>query len=210
MDIKVLIESLKTCRKIFVSEKDFQFALAWEIQKNMPQAEVRMEYCPADVDESMHVDILVKDNGLWFPIELKYMTLGCNVVVNEERYILKNQGAQDIRRYDFLKDIMRVEKLISSGGPFSKGFAVLLTNDPTYWKTSNASNTCDAAFRINEGAKISGVLNWDERTGIGTKKGREEPIVLNGSYDMYWHDFSFITDKRWGRFRYLSAEVLAR
>ncbi len=65
---------------------------------------------------------------------------------------------------------MRVEKLIFSGGPFGKGFAVLLTNDPTYWKTSNASNTCDAAFRINKGAKNSGIMSWDERTGAGTKK----------------------------------------
>lgn len=208
MDINPIIESLSMYRKIFVSEADFQFALAWEIKKNMPHAEVRMEYCPADIDRSMHVDVLVKNNGLWYPIELKYLTLGCDVIVNEERYVLKNQGAQDIRRYDFLKDIMRVEKLISTGSPFSIGFAVLLTNDPNYWTASYVANTCDAAFRINEGAKKNGILKWAEHTGKGTIKGREEPIVLEGTYDMHWSDFCFISDKRWGQFRYLTVEVL--
>lgn len=207
MDINPLIKLLSKNRKILVSEADFQFAIAWEIKQNMPQAEVRLEYCPADIDKSMHVDVLVKNNGLWYPVELKYMTLGCDVIVNEERYFLKNQGAQDIRRYDFLKDIMRIEKLVSTGSPFSKGFAVLLTNDRSYWTVSNISNTCDAAFRINEGAKKNGILRWGDHTGTGTSKGREEPIVLAGTYEMHWNDFSFIDDRRWGQFRYLTVEV---
>jgi hypothetical protein len=43
--INSFIKSLSKNRKIFVSEADFQFALAWEIKQNMPQAEVRLESC---------------------------------------------------------------------------------------------------------------------------------------------------------------------
>lgn len=74
------------------------------IQQQYPEAEIRLEYCPVDIDKSMHVDILVKINGSYIPIELKYFKLGCDVVVDGERFVLKNQGAQDISRYDFLKD----------------------------------------------------------------------------------------------------------
>ncbi len=45
MYINSFIKSLSKNRKIFVSEADFQFALAWEIKQNMPQAEVRLESC---------------------------------------------------------------------------------------------------------------------------------------------------------------------
>ena len=60
-------------RTIFHSEADFQFALAWEIQKAYPDANVRLEYCPSKYP-NMHLDMLVKIGGMGFPIELKYKT----------------------------------------------------------------------------------------------------------------------------------------
>lgn len=44
LDIEKCMKSLSEKRPIFHSEADFQFALAWEIQKEYPKANVRLEY----------------------------------------------------------------------------------------------------------------------------------------------------------------------
>lgn len=205
--IRKTLLSLSTYRPVFFSEADFQFAFAWELQKTLPAALVRLEYCPTDIDPSMHVDILIRQENEWFPIELKYMTLGCNIDVNEEKYVLKSQGAQDIRRYDLLKDIMRLERLVLTDKRFKIGFAILISNDPSYWSSPRTDNTCDADFRITEGIVKSGVLKWAEHTGKGTSNGREMPINLKGKYNMSWNHYSKISDARWGQLRSLLVEV---
>lgn len=47
MDLLPVIELLRQKRPIFHSEADFQFALAWEIQRLYTSTVVRLEYSPA-------------------------------------------------------------------------------------------------------------------------------------------------------------------
>ncbi|WP_055668227.1 hypothetical protein [Desnuesiella massiliensis] len=201
------INSLSNKRKIFFSEADFQFALSWELQRHMPKSDVRLEYSPAHIDPSMRIDILLKEEDEFYPIELKYVTAACDTIVDGERYLLKNHGAQDIRRYDFLKDIMRIEKLIYNHNEYKKGYAIFLTNDCSYWTKSSAKETCDRNFRINQDEIKSGELKWGEAAGIGTKKGREESLLLQGNYKLNWQDYSSISDEKWGKFKILIVEV---
>jgi hypothetical protein len=207
VDITSVIQALSHKRKIFVSEADFQFSLAWQIQQQYPKADIRLEYCPVEIDPSMHVDILVKMDDSHIPIEVKYFKMGCDVIVEGERFILKNQGAQDIARYDFLKDITRIEKLIQADSKFSQGYVVLLTNDPTYRNAPVSAKTCDAQFRIHKDALKSGELSWDERTGKGTMLGREKPLSIRGNYLMDWQDYSKIDESRAGSFRLLCLQI---
>lgn len=207
MDITKIINNLSDKRKIFVSEADFQFALAWEIKSEIPEAEIRLEYCPVDIDPSMHTDILVKIGKDIYPIELKYMTKQCEVTIDNERYILKNQGAQDIKRYDFIKDISRVEKLSETMDNFKEGYCIAITNDPNYWNTSNNNNTCDVAFRLSHNSTKEGKLEWADHTGNGTKKNREESLILRNRYNIYWQNYSKVNDSSSGYFRYLSLKV---
>ena len=51
------------------------------------------------------------------------------------------------------------------------GYAVLLTNDPSYWNVPAARDTVDAAFRIHEGRDISGELAWAARGRSGNGEG---------------------------------------
>lgn len=208
MDINKILNNLSNKRKIFVSEADFKFALAWEIKSEIPEAKVRLEYCPVDIDSSMHIDILVKMGEDIYPIELKYMTKQCDVTVDDERFILKNQGAQDIKRYDFIKDISRVERLSESMDNFKEGYCIAITNDPSYWNTSSNKNTCDAAFRINHNSIKEGKLEWAAHTGNGTNKNREESLILKNRYDIYWQEYSKIDDSSSGQFKYLSIKVV--
>ena len=113
--IESALEQLKKKHRIFHSEADFQFSLAWELQKILPTAKIRLEYCPSFARE-MHIDIYVIDEEGSHPIELKYKSRGIELIDDNEYFKLKNHGAQDIGRYDYLYDIQRIEnmkKLIS-------------------------------------------------------------------------------------------------
>jgi hypothetical protein len=59
MDIITPLKKLNIKRKIIHSKVDFQFSLAWEIQKAYPSAKVRLEYSTADIESTMHIEILV-------------------------------------------------------------------------------------------------------------------------------------------------------
>jgi len=66
-------------------------------------------------------------------VELKYLVRLWHGEVAGERFELKNQGAQDIRAYDVVKDIARVERFVA-GRPGSNGAVVCLANDSSYWR----------------------------------------------------------------------------
>ena len=108
MDIDAVLKQLKNKRPIFHSEADFQFALAWELQQQYPDASLRLEYAPPD-DRQKHIDILMRVGDDIYPIELKYKTAAFRAVVNGEQYSLTDHSAQDLGKYDFVKDICRIE-----------------------------------------------------------------------------------------------------
>ena len=212
LDIRCLLTQLAESRKVFHSEADFQHALAWHIHQTMPKSQVRLEY-PVPVEHrKMYVDIYLPDEKI--AIELKYVTRRLELEHCKESFALRNHGAQPPRRYDFLKDIQRLERMRSVPGLCEAGHAVLLTNDPLYWNEPGRPDTTDSDFRIHEGRKnISGKLAWVGQPSPGTKKGREKPIQLKGSYCLRWQDYSNITEKSRGNgkprgiFRYLAVSV---
>ena len=203
-DINDLLTGLSECRKVFHSEADFQHALAWHIHQTTPKTQIRLEF-PIQVEyQKMYVDI-------WLPqekvaIELKYATRSLKLVDNEERFALRNHGAHNHRRYDFLKDIHRLELMCSKLEFCEAGHAVLLTNDPLYWNCSSRK-TMDLAFRVHEGREISGKLAWDPCASQGMVKGRKSPIRLTGCYRLHWQNYSDISKEQPGKFRYLAVSV---
>ena len=203
--IKKAIEELKSKQKVFHSEADFQFSLAWELQKILPDAKIRLEYSPI-FDGDMHIDIYIVDGEKSYPIELKYKTRKIIQIIDGEQYNLKNQSAQDIGRFDFLYDINRIEKVKALDRKFASGYAIILTNDSAYWKVPSVGNAVDAAFRIHEGKTVTGNLSWAENAGVGTTKGRD-PFELYGEYRMTWLPYSTI-NANYGEFKYCLIEVI--
>ena len=188
--IHQVLDSLRAKRKLFSSEADFQFSLAWTIKELYPQVEVRLEYVPADYNPNIYIDIVVFDGDTMIPIELKYKTKKTDKLVDGERFMLKNQLAQDLGRYDFLKDIQRIEFMKQHFPNFQEGYAILLTNDPSYLAKPRA-NSSYAAFRIAEGDTKGGSLRWAE--GSKSSKGRPG-IDLLGEYPIKWSEYSQIDD----------------
>ncbi|MFB5088321.1 hypothetical protein PGC35_14140 [Psychrobacillus sp. PGGUH221] len=207
IDIHKIITSLQLKRPIFHSEADFQLAIAWEIQKLYPHVEIRLEYNYPKVFESLYLDVWIKFEGNYIPIELKYKTKKSTFLVDGEQFSLKNHGAQDCGRYDFLKDISRIEKVIYTEESISTGYAIMLTNDSLYWRESNKIDSVDAAFKIHEGRKLSSQLSWGELASAGTKRGRENDIILEGSYSLNWTTFANINNYPDSEFKILIVKV---
>ncbi len=132
LEISEVLSSLAKQRPVFHSEADFQHAFAWEIHQRLPSdALVRLELPVQVRQQFLHIDVWVVYQNATLSVELKYKTRRLTVHIGNEQYRLKDQSAQDISRYDFLKDVQRLEQVVAVH-PNSIGYAVLLTNDSAY------------------------------------------------------------------------------
>ena len=143
IDWQTIIHQLSAERPIFHSEADFQHALAWKIHEMHPEVKVRLEYRPF-ATERLHVDLWLGCSKIVVAVELKYLTRRIRAQVNEEEFNLSNQAAQDIRRYDFVSDLVRLERICDTGKA-TTGYAILLTNDQAHWQESGRFGTADSA-----------------------------------------------------------------
>ncbi len=206
MDVETILKNLATRRSIFHSEADFQHALAWDIHQIFPDASIRLELPVVRDSKSLHVDIWITHQHGTIAIELKYKSRKLKIQLNRENFTLLDHSAQDVGRYDFIKDIYRLEQLVLPEQA-SVGYAILLTNDSSYWKTSTKVSAVDADFRLHEGNILTGSRKWSEFASAGTMKKREVPIDLTGSYHLHWQDYATLETPKNGAFRYLFITV---
>lgn len=206
LDIHSCIDELRKKRQIFVSEADFQLELAWILKDKYPSAKVRCEYTPS-FDPNMHIDILVIKDGRWIPIELKYKTKGCFKEFDGDVYNIKNHGAKDVNCYLYLKDIQRIENVRAYVSEFEEGYTIFITNENSYLKLPQSVNCVYKDFSLAEGEIKHGILNWGENTGVGTKRGMEEPIKIADKYKMHWEEYSHLDDSNTGTFWYLMNHI---
>lgn len=202
IDFERIVTSLGQRRPIFYSEADLQHELGMEAVRHDAGISCRLEV-PLFPGKNAALDLCLRSSAGNFGVEIKYLTRTCKLAHMDELFELKNQGAQDIRRYDTLKDIQRIEALIGHGG-INSGGVLCITNDPAYWIGPRRPGTCDEQFSLREGRILTGTLHWSRSTGAGTQKGRETPISLAGSYKAGWKRFSKIEEHE---FRYLWIEV---
>ena len=205
MNIDAVLKKLKDKRRVFHSEADFQFALAWELQQQYPDASLRLEYPPPS-DQKKHIDILVRLGDNAYPIELKYKKAKFNAMVNGEQYSLTDHSAQDLGKYDFVKDICRVEAFRKHISGYREGYAIFLTNDSAYWDIPKNDNIGYAAFSVHNGAVKEGSMSWGPSMNKSSIEGRENPLALSGSYSIDWHEYSRVDAKN-GVFKYTVVRV---
>ncbi len=206
IEVREILDIIAKKRPIFHSEADFQHTFAWEIHQKLPNASVRLELPVQVKHQYLHIDIWIKNQDEVLAVELKYKTRGLSVQIDNEQYRLKNQSAQDVGRYDFIKDIQRLEHVASEQSNFI-GYAVLLTNDSAYWIKPASRDTVDADFRINDGRILEGVFDWGANASDGTKKNREQTLELRNKYVVQWENFSRPSPASYGEFRSLTIKV---
>ena len=203
-DAVEIMSALANERPVFHSEADFQHALAWRLHEAFPEHQIRLEFKPFP-DQRVYLDIwLAGDPAV--AIELKYLTRRLEATVAGERFNLADQAAQDISRYDFTKDLVRLEAIVANM-PRTLGLAILLTNDSAYWRPPIRDGIVDAAFRIHEGRTLGGDHAWASHAGKGTMAKREAILALTGSYSLAWRDYSTVPYSSYGVFRYLAVPI---
>lgn len=206
LDVFEIMKALSSIRMLFHSEADFQHAFAWEVHRRFPNAQVRLERPITVNGKVLHLDFIIQLDDRAVAVELKYKTRKLLHEFDGEEYRLASHSAQDIGRYDFIKDICRLEQ-ITANLKNCEGWAILLTNDSPYWKSSFGRDTVDAEFRIEEGRILHGPLSWTADASPGTMKNRKARLEVNGQYNLGWKDFSAVNAASYNYFRYLAVHV---
>ncbi len=191
---------LKSNNELLFNERDFQMHLAtWLRNSDNNYDDVDVEYYVPHQElnnyvwkSELRLDIVVKKDGEYCPVELKYKTkkverkisrfdedLTNNVVV------MKNQGAQDLGMYDFWKDVRRVELVRNRFQRVKGGLAVFVTNDEFYTKGSKESSN-NYLFNMSAGKAHSKQKHWanPESTCAKTHPNFE----VEKAYSIEWHN----------------------
>jgi hypothetical protein len=208
LNVDNLFAMLAKERPVFYSEADFQHSLAWQLHLQFPTAQIRLERVFHSPIGRLHIDLhcLIGDQSYVF--ELKYKTCAASFSVAGEEFQLQNHSAYPPSRYDFVKDLARLEAIVRNSDQLVFGFAVLLTNDKAYWSDPRRTGGVSAALSIHEGQRIFGEVDWGPAASPGTKKNREEAIKLAAEYQLRWRDYSNLDARVQSHFRYLCVPVL--
>jgi hypothetical protein len=184
-----ILKELSKERPIFHSEADFKFALAWKIKEKVCPEKIIIEY-PVNIENKrIYIDIYFKKGEKEYFFELKYKTKKFEVDYEDMKYILKDQKACDLGRYDFIKDISRLERIIcEQQNKF--GYVIFLSNDEKYLQGTKNTNQ-DFSFNIgNKTTIICGEKNWSEEKNIENLGSRRNSLIINNDYFIKWRDYS--------------------
>jgi len=142
--------------------------------------------------------MFVDNKEIKIGIELKYIKDEFSGKVGGNCYDLRPSSAYDMRCYDIIKDINRLESYLESENVdehtdehINIGYAIVLTSAKNLWtpKANREESNYDE-FRVFDGRKIHGEMKWKPATGEGTKKGRTGSINLEGTYTIQWKRYS--------------------
>ena len=212
----MLLRFIRQNKRMFFNERDLQMYLALKLEKTGDFDEVFMEYhLPKGFNkvfdlgyktwqtETPSIDIVLKIKGeeKYIAIELKNKLKAISGEctrfgqTSQKKELVKNQSAQNIGRYQFWKDVKRLELLKESYKNVIGGFALFLTNDANYLKTTKGADY--EAFGMSETLKKSGKLDWGEFKGVdekllvnNKKRKKYPPITLSESYSLEWKDIN--------------------
>lgn len=178
-----IMNFLSVKRPIFHSEGDFQYSFAREIEIKYKDIKIRCDWRRIIGSKEIWIDLTLFDNnGNETFIEIKYISKQYKGVVNGELFECKSQGGHTEGRYNFLKDIKRIEELNA------KGFAVFLTNDDKYWDYLKYAGVIDKEFLLKEGYTFKKDVSYNWKSECKTYK-KKDPIKFKNDYKINWLSF---------------------
>ena len=197
-EIEKVLASLSQRKPIFHSEKDMQASFADEVKRLYPNAKVEREvaynsvkgYVDENSEQPIHasttwIDVLVSLDGATYLVELKYKRKALTVVIGDQQYDLKQDGAWNDNRYRYLHDVQKLEDYVANefnGHKIAEAYAVFITNDAEYQKEKRADSVIKD-FDLSAGKVKTGVLR-------NTNKPEEQTVFLAGSYTVNWSEYS--------------------
>jgi len=195
---------LSGLNELLYNERDMQMHLAEYLRRTGHYDDVDLEYYIPKVelgpgyvwDSELRLDIVVRCSDKYVPVELKYKTR--TLRRTPERFgeilrttveITKKQGAQDLGRYDFWKDVRRLELVGQRFENVVGGVAVFLTNEPSYL-TGPKPTSNNIRFAMTPG-KHGPERSWQHPSAL-TKK--YPAFTLNRSYEIKWTEYRIDDD----------------
>ncbi len=195
----------KLGHRLFYNERDLQVCLGgWLQQLRLADGVKKYDdiyfeyYVPASLFGSnpwgnkmrMNIDIVAERGGEYLPIELKYATKavknfdpGTFGVSYNDVKVIKTQGAQNLIRYNYWKDVRRLELVSQLFANVHNGIALFLTNDPAYQRQLT-SGAVDYHFSTCKGAHGTD-KSW--ATEISKAISRTHPsFTLSSPYTIDW------------------------
>ena len=188
-DIDSIMCELQNKRKVFHSEDDLKFSLATVIQRQYKYAEVRLERpmeikmvkkadVSNDITKPISIDITVSLGNDVFYLELKYKTKKLSKDfekkwaddIKDDVYSLKDQGACDIGRFLFRKDIYRLEQAIKKPPNSNcKGYFIVITNDPGYSEDISKKTRLGKMYSFHDNKELVALdPGWNYKQDNGT------------------------------------------
>lgn len=192
-DVKLFLDNNK---ELYFNERDFQMHLATYLHQTGHYEDVDVEYYVPQSElenyiwnNELRIDVLVSKGGEYLPIELKYKTksvkkriprFGERLSLNVE--VMKNQGAQDLGKYDFWKDVRRIEIIKKRFKTVKNGLAIFMTNDPTYLQNGQMSSN-HVNFSMTEGTHHK-EKHWLDKVSICSKTHPD--FDVDTDYSVHW------------------------
>lgn len=190
-------EFLESNNELFFNERDFQMHLAlWLKKSDNKYDDVDVEYyVPYSTlgeeyiwKNELRLDIVVKKDGKYLPVELKYKTKSVQKKLlrfDEEMVsVLKNQSAQDLGMYAFWKDVKRIELVRNRFESVKGGLAVFLTNDKAY-KNIPKETSNNYLLSISEGVH-SKQKHWQNPQSTCALNNKD--FEVEQEYEIKWRD----------------------
>jgi hypothetical protein len=142
-------------------------------------------------ETELRLDIVVKKDGKYCPVELKYKTKKVerqisrfDEFLSEKIIVMKEQGAQNLGMYDFWKDVRRIELVRNRFKSVCGGLAVFLTNDVFYTKGSKPSSN-NHLFSMIGNVPHSTKKHWSNPNSTCAKT--HPNFEVEKAYDIEWH-----------------------
>lgn len=187
--------------QLLYNERDFQMHLAIFLKEKEEYDNIEVEYSiPKEFTKThgyewggdLRLDIVVEKDGMFAVVELKYTTkrenksiLRFNSPIGDVN-VIRDHSQQNYRRYDFWKDVRRIER-VKEWFPENVvgGVAVMLTNDASYFNVPRKGVDYEA-FSIAKGRVVengSRYMAWKDPKTKGYP-----PISLDGNYLVQWNE----------------------
>ena len=193
----------------FYNEASLQLNLSNYLINTGHYASIEVEYLIVSPDEvegltskRCFIDVVVKSElGEYALLELKYplhipegiitSRLGSNDLKKEDYAV--NQGAQNVVRYLFWKDVKRIEYFSSLSKDAVGGIALLLTNDSIYWTAPKNEGDTTALYReftlkAGQSSLSTKSRRWREEDGTERVWNSYPGFDLEKAYPLYWGD----------------------
>ena len=190
---------LESNDELLFNERDLQIHLAtWLRNSANAYDDVEVEYYVPCQElnnyvwkSELRLDVVVKKDGEYCPVELKYKTRKVKRKITrfeedltDDVVVMKNQGAQDLGMYDFWKDVRRVELVRNRFERVKGGLAVFVTNDGFYTKGSKESSN-NYLFNMSAGKAHSKQKRWANPESTCAKS--HPNFEVEKEYTIEWH-----------------------